>query len=273
MGEGGGTQGTFSTRAAARILAVPPERIRHWVKRRLVSPSATRGRRLRFAFKDLLVMRLAKELLAAGRHLEPARRTFERVRSLVGLARPVSSLKLENRDGRIVVRDGRACFEAESGQLLLDFERRTCPGKVEQRFGAARARARFEEARRLAEEDPLKALTIYSGRADLEPANFDAHLRLAALFEREGDLSAALRHLLGAAAVIPANAEVHLKLGLLYRRRGETEDAIRSLGRSLECDPVLVEAHRNLAEIYEELGRKRDAVRHFGAIHRLLKGE
>ncbi|MGA2412232.1 MAG: MerR family transcriptional regulator, partial [Candidatus Binataceae bacterium] len=51
---------TFSTRAAARILAVPAYRIRYWVRQQLVSPVALRGRRYRFAFNDLLMMRLAK---------------------------------------------------------------------------------------------------------------------------------------------------------------------------------------------------------------------
>jgi hypothetical protein len=50
-GEGGGLPRaqTFSTRAAARILAVSPDRIRYWVKRQLVNPTAQRGRRYRFA--------------------------------------------------------------------------------------------------------------------------------------------------------------------------------------------------------------------------------
>ncbi len=53
---------TFSTRAAARILAISPDRIRYWVKRSLVRPLKG-GRQMRFGFDDLLVMRLAKELL------------------------------------------------------------------------------------------------------------------------------------------------------------------------------------------------------------------
>ena len=272
MGEGGGANGTFSTRAAARILAVPPQRIRYWVKRRFISPSATRGRRYRFVFKDLLVMRLAKELLPSRRHLEPVQRAVERVRAMVGPARPVSSLKLENLDGRIVVRDGPVCFEAETGQLILDFERRALRGKVDERFGPARARERFDEARRLAEEDPLRALSIYSKLATHEPASFETHMHLAALLEEQGELGDALRHLLGAAASAPANAEVYLKLGLLYRKLGAAEHAIRSLLQALECDPALVAAHRNLADLYEQAGRQNEALRHLSAVHRLLKG-
>ena len=269
---GGGGE-TFSTRTAARILAVTPERIRYWVKRNLIRPLNSGGRKYRFAFNDLLEMRLAKELLGTRQHIEPVQRCLDRVREFVAPDRSVTSLKLVNDDGRIVVRDGPSLIEVETGQLLLNFEGTPQPGKVEDRFGPARVRERFEEARRVADEDPLRALTIYGDLVGREPGNYEAHMRLAMLLEREGDLGNALRHLLGAAAIVPANSEVHLRLGLLYRRKEEHQHALRSFLRALECDPANVEAHRNAAEMYDALGRKRDSQRHLSAIHRLIKGE
>jgi DNA-binding transcriptional MerR regulator len=262
----------FSTRAAARILAIPPDRIRYWVKRSLVRPFV-RGRQLRFGFDDLLVMRLAKELLPTRRHLEPMRRCLERVRRMFGPARPVTSLRMINCDGRIVVRDGAVAVEALSGQLLLSFDPPPAPGKIEERFGPARVRERFDEARRLAENDPLRALMLYSELLGREPRNFEAHMDLAGLFEREGDLPGALRALLGAAAIAPANAEVHTRLGLLYRRRGEANNALQSFLRAADCDPLSLAAHRNLAELYEAIGRKREALRHLSTVHRLTRSE
>lgn len=273
MGEAVVRSETFSTRAAARILAVSPDRIRYWVRRRVVCPSASNGRNFRFAFNDLLVMRLTKELLAARRHLESIQRCFSRVREFIDPSRPVTSLKLVNDEGHIVIREGGMLIEAETGQLLLDFRAERPTGKVEESFGPARVRERFEEARRIAEEDPLKALTIYSELVGREPENFEAHVRLATLLEREGDLQGALRHLLGAAAIMPASADVHLKLGLLYRRKDEAQHALKSFLRAIDCDPTNVEAHRNVAELFEAQGRKRDAQRHLSAIHRLIKGD
>ena len=97
---GGGE--TFSTRTAARILAVTPERIRYWVKRNLIRPLNSGGRKYRFAFNDLLEMRLAKELLGTRQHIEPVQRCLDRVREFVAPDRSVTSLKLVNDDGRIV---------------------------------------------------------------------------------------------------------------------------------------------------------------------------
>jgi len=271
-GEGGLQRAqTFSTRAAARILAVSPDRIRYWVRRKLVNPTSQRGRRYRFAFNDLLIMRMAKELLPTRRHLEPFRRVFERAVSYCGARRPITSLRLRNDDGRIVVRDRAVAFEAESGQLLLFAEASRPAGRVEDGFGPARVRARFEEARRLAESDPARALMLYSDLIGREPRNFELHLQMAAVLENEGNLSGAMRHLLGAALLMPGNAEVHVRLGVIYRKRGELNLALQSFLRATECDPLAVEAHRNLADLYDRLGRKREALRHLSTLHRLSR--
>jgi tetratricopeptide (TPR) repeat protein len=262
---------TYSTRAAARILAVSPDRIRYWVRQRLIRPAAKRGRRYRFVFHDLLLMRMAKELLPGRRHLQSLQRCVERVRAFIEPSRPLTSLKLETHDGLVFVRQGNIIFEAESGQLCLHFGRTRPTAKVEERFGPARVRERFEEARRIAENDPFRALTLYSDLLGREPRNFELHMRMATLLEREGDLAGALRHLLGAAVLVPANAEVHQRLGLLYRKRNENENALQSFLRAIECNPVLVEAHRNLAELYEKLGHKREAMRHLSTLHRLSR--
>ncbi len=271
-GSGDARTQTYSTRAAARIVAIPPHRIRYWVKHRLLHPSAQTGRRHRFAFRDLLLMRLAKELIPTRRHLEPVQRCLARLHALLDPSRPLTALRLINDDGRIVARDGAVSFEAESGQMRFEFAPPE-PGRIEERFGPARVHERFEEAKRIADEDPLKALQLYADVLGREPGNFDAHVQVAALLEEKGDLGGALRHLLGAAAILPTSAEAHLKLGLLHRRREEYEAAIRSLLRALECDPASIESHRNLAEIYERLGRPREALRHMSAAHRLSRGE
>jgi len=192
---------------------------------------------------------------------------------MFGTSRPVTSLRMTNRDGRIVVRNGALTVEALSGQLLLNFDAPQAPGKIEERFGPARVRERFDEARRLADSDPLRALMLYSELLGREPRNFEVHMDLASLLEREGDLPGALRALLGAAAIVPTSAEVHVRLGLLYRRRGEANNALQSFLRAADCDPLSLAAHRNLVELYEAMGRKREALRHLSTVHRLTRSE
>src|SRR5579864_6018193 len=111
----------FSTRMAARILAISPERIRYWVKRKLVKPAVVRGRHYQFTFEDLLMMRLAKELLPNRRRLDAVQRCFARVGRMIDAQRPVTAIKLYERDGMILVRDGPVTIEADTGQMLLDY--------------------------------------------------------------------------------------------------------------------------------------------------------
>ncbi|MFZ0889376.1 MAG: MerR family transcriptional regulator [Candidatus Binataceae bacterium] len=274
MAEGGGKAQTFSTRAAARILAVSPDRIRYWVRRRLINPAVTDGRQYRFAFNDLLVMRLAKELLPSRRHLEPIQRCFERVRALLGPGRQVTSLKLSDQAGTIVVRERRFSFEAESGQLLLDFD--ALPrlgGTVSGGLAAKRAREMVEEIERVAGDDSGLMYEMFGNLLQCEPRTLRAHLERAAMMEAQGELTSALKHLLSAATIDPANAEVYIRLGRLHRRRGETDNAIKSFLHAVKCDSASLNAHRNLAELFEKMGRKREALRHLSAVHRLTRGD
>jgi DNA-binding transcriptional MerR regulator len=275
IAEGGASVESFSTRAAARILAVPPDRIRYWVKHDLIRPSETRGREFRFAFRDLLVMRLAKELLPGRRHLEPVRRSLERVRGLVGPSRSVTSLRMLNDEGRIVVRERRCCFDAESGQLLLGFGVSTRP----ESGGALSLHSVRRMIREIEEELEEEEQAIDSATHDLFPASrrhgggdgCAHHLKAADEAERKGNLAGTLRNLLAAAALDHTNAQVHIRLGLLYRKRGDLEAAVRSFLRAIEHDADAVEPHRNLAELYERLGRKREALRHLSTLHRLIR--
>jgi DNA-binding transcriptional MerR regulator len=83
----------FSTRMAARILAISPERIRYWVKRKLVKPAAVRGGHYQFTFEDLLMMRLAKELLPTKRRLDAVQQCFERVSRMIDARRPLTAAR------------------------------------------------------------------------------------------------------------------------------------------------------------------------------------
>lgn len=270
MRQSGARLQTFSTRSAARILAVSPERIRYWVRQRLVKPARTQGRRYEFAFNDLLMMRLAKELLPTRRHLQPVRRCFERLGKVLDPDRPVTSLKLYEEDGRILVRDGRIRFEADSGQMILDFDLERFAREVG-RSAANGRRLTLEDTAALAQAEPVRAIKLYRELLAREPRNSVAHIELATMLERQRDTRGAIRHLLTAATIEPDNAELHYRLGLLYLQRDRAEDALKRFLRVVEIDPKSIDAHRQVAEIYESLGRKREAVRHLSAVHRLTR--
>jgi tetratricopeptide (TPR) repeat protein len=260
----------FSTRMAARILAISPERIRYWVKHKLVKPAAVRGRHYQFTFEDLLMMRLAKELLPGRRRLEAVQRCFQQVGRMLDAHRPVTAVKLYEEDGRILVRDGPVTFEADTGQMLLEFATMVGGLTIKQADSPARLRRLMEAAREMEESNPPRAVRLYREYLEYRPRDPAAHRRLSALFERSGDPAGAARHLDAAAVLEPHDAELHFDLGVLYRKLQNFERAAASFARALECEPDLIEAHLHLAQIYEQQGRKRDAMRHLSAAHRLI---
>lgn len=255
---------------AARILAISPERIRYWVKRKLVRPGAVRGRHYQFTFEDLLMMRLAKELLPNRRRLESVARCFQRVGQMLDAHRPVTAVKLYEEDGRILVRDGAVIFEADTGQMLLDYTVAPAGLTIKQADAPVRLRRLLDAAAGLEESNPVRAVQMYREYLEHHPRDGAVHHRLSALFERIGDTSSAARHLDAAAVLEPRNAELHFDLGVLYRKLQNMERAAASFSRAVECEPDLIEGHLHLAQIYEEQGRKREAMRHLSAAHRLI---
>jgi tetratricopeptide (TPR) repeat protein len=259
----------FSTRMAARILAISPERIRYWVKRKLVKPAAVRGRHYQFTFEDLLMMRLAKELLPNRRRLEAVARCFQRVGRMLD-ARPVTAVKLFEEDGHILVRDGAVTFEAETGQMRFDFHGGPASQMIKQAEAPVRLRRLVDAASGLEEANPPRAAQLYREYLQYRPSDVAVHRRLSAMFERIGDAGSALRHLDAAVVLEPNNAEFHFDLGVLCRKIQNLERAAASFSRALECEPDLLEAHLHLAQIYEQQGSKREAMRHLSAAHRLI---
>ncbi len=266
-------QQNFSTRMAARILAISPERIRYWVRHKLVKPAAVRGRHYQFTFEDLLMLRLAKELLPNRRRLDAVQRCFERVGRITDTQRPVTALKLYQEDGRILVRDGVVIFEAETGQMMLDFGIAPSGETIKQADSPVRLRRLLDAARELEESNPTRALKLYRDYLEHRPRDGAVHRRVSALLERLGDVAGAVRHLDAAALIEPDSAELHFDLGVLYRKLQNLDRAAASFARAVECEPDLIEAHLHLAQIYEQQGRQREAMRHLSAAHRLINQE
>ena len=264
----------FSTRMAARILAISPERIRYWVKHKLVKPATLSGRHYQFTFEDLLMMRLAKELLPTKRRLDAVQRCFERVGRMLDAQRPVTSVKLYEKDGRILVRDGLVIFEADTGQMMLDFGLPPLTGEtIKQADSRLRLSRLLDAARDLEDANPTRAVNLYREYLEHRPRESAVHRKLSALYERAGDTTSAMRHLDAAAVLEPGNAEFHFDLGVLYRKLHNLDSAAVAFTRALECEPDLIEAHLHLAQIYEQQGQKRDAMRHLSAAHRLINAE
>lgn len=161
----------------------------------------------RLGFAEVSLLRTARTLLE-----DLPRVRVERALHLLSKRFPeraLSSLRLGTSGRRVVVRDGAATWDAETGQALLPFEVAGAPApSAPIAFASADAAAAEEPALPLdadalvargaaleAEGRNREALDAYEAAALSDPGWSAPHLEAARLAETLGDKATAIRHL------------------------------------------------------------------------------
>jgi tetratricopeptide (TPR) repeat protein len=275
----------LSTVEVSRILGMREARVRDLVRAGLVRP-VRRGRGYAFSFQDLVVLRAAQELLA--RHVPAARVR----RALAGLAAKLpegaslSGLRIFADGREVAVRDGSTAWQPATGQVVLDFAVDELARRVEGlgRTSEAKAggpsaatdgesaRAAFESALDLEDEDPEAARDAYRRALALDPDLVDAYVNLGRLAQEAGDAREAARLYHLALERSPEDPIVHFNLALALEDLRAPDRAVAHYQRALALDPDFADAHFNLAGLCEQLGREAEALRHYHAYKKLTDG-
>jgi tetratricopeptide (TPR) repeat protein len=258
----------------------------------------TRGRRneWRFTFQDLALLRTAHALQLQSIPARRVLRSLSRLKATLPAELPLTGLRITAVGGDVAVRDRSGRLQAESGQLLMDFEMAPVAGTVailERGAGAAHvqddqrpdagdaagtqgesfldAQALYEHALALEPSDPAAAESAYLQALAVAPDLEDAYLNLGAMLDatrRYADLlrlcDAALQH-------CPASALLHFNRAVALDHLERLDEAAASYERSLEIDPSLADAHFNLARLHQQAGDERGALRHYSAYRRLQR--
>jgi len=195
----------FGVREVEKLLRLPRSTIRVLVEAGFVTPSRGPRNSLRFSFQDLIVLRTAQALAAAR---VPARRITKSLKELrrhLPDAMPLSGLSIDAVGDRVVVKEGAARWQADSGQYLLMFEGDPAAGdlKVIER----------EKPRELPENDPV---ALYNLGVQLE--------QMGRKLEALEAYQAALRE-------DPRMADCCYNLGLLCEELKRPRDAIRYMSQ------------------------------------------
>ncbi|HEY2927842.1 MerR family transcriptional regulator, partial [Piscinibacter sp.] len=95
-----------------------------------VTPSRGKRREYRFSFQDVVLLRTAYSLQAA--QIPPRRilRSLKRLKATLPSELPLTGLRIAAVGNDIAVREGGMQWDAESGQLLIDFEVKPVQGSV-----------------------------------------------------------------------------------------------------------------------------------------------
>ena len=271
----------FSVAQLARILDVPPNEIRRWVRGGLLRPARGEGRSACFDFTDVAASRVVAALTHAGVTTRRIKRSLRQIGEWLPDAGEVLPLLEAAEAGggvRVRLRSGEAA--EPSGQLLLDFAAeadRALP--AEQRIVELHPAARED-----ALPDPDGAEAWFDAGVHAEEAG--AHEQAADAYEQaidRGAASAEVHYNLGNAlyalgrAADAASSYLHAverepdyvaawnNLGNALIDTGSAVDAVDAYRRALALDPHYADAHSNLAEACAQLGRTEEARRHWQA--------
>lgn len=89
---------SFSAGEAARITGVPYRNIDHWARTKFIVPSISEakgtGTERKYAFDDLVALRVARELREGGVSTQALRRVVEFLRRKKGLQNPLAESRL-----------------------------------------------------------------------------------------------------------------------------------------------------------------------------------
>jgi tetratricopeptide (TPR) repeat protein len=247
----------YSIRDAARLFRVPDSRLRYWIQTGFVRPSLRQGGRFYYSFSDLVGLKAAVELLAAGVPLVRVRKALAALKGALPAGVAASSRLRVASDGEtlVVVSDGTA-WEPQSGQLVMSFAIASLGGQVAE----MRARA--------AEEEPEEGAPEVVEGGPTEPVRTSAYQSFldGCRAEEAGDLDLAEICYRRALDAEPSLAAAHTNLGNLAFRRGDRPAARRAYERALDLDPDQPEARFNLANLLDEMGDTEMAVSELRAV-------
>ncbi len=272
----------YSYRDVARIFELQEARLRYWAQTGFVGPSQRRRGRSFYTFRDLIAVRVAKELLDGGMSLQRVRKNLDALRAVLPDAeQPLACGRVVSDGDRVVVVDeDGAPFSPESGQVLMDFAVSTLSTRVADvlELPVARGTAppvdEATESARAADHtlaataydafmqgcaaddngDRDRAEALYRRALDLDANLASAHTNLGNALYARGALVEARAHYDAALELEPEQPEARFNLGNLFEDLGETELAIAELRQVCSRCPSFADAHYNLGLMLAKVG-------------------
>lgn len=254
----------------------------------LVTPQHGPGRKLSFSFQDVVLLRTAHALKAASVPTSRIVRSLERLRADLPPEVPLSGLRITAIGSRVAVRQREAHWEAETGQLLIDFDvqvqgdtvavldhARRVPPADAATARPARApldwHAHFQRGQDLEGTDDAGAMEAYRLAIGEGSDCADAYLNLGAMLLERGDAAAALALFTQALVKCGPSANCFYNQALAFEDLDRLPDALHSYEMALREDPEMADAHYNIGRLHGRLGRAQLEIRHLGEYRRLQR--
>ncbi len=259
------------TSEVAELVGLSATRVRHYVRVGLVTPARGLANEYRFSFRDIVVLRTARELLDANVPVRKANRVLRKLKGDIDRHGSLTALRIVAEGDEVLVRDDSARWNPETGQGHLDFSVDRLAGNVapfvrDHLQGQLSERVRedmdsddwYNLALDLEDVSPDEAPDAYRKSLELNPNNVDALVNLGRLTQLGGGLVDAARLYRQALDLDPDHQLAMYNLGTVYDERDQLDEAMSWYLRAT----AVADAHYNLARLYELQGNELAAVRH-----------
>ena len=276
----------YSAEDVAKLIGVTVRQVRAYVRDGFLAPAVDDDGTARFSFQDVVLLRTAAGLTAAS--IAPARvkRALARLKQQLPEGRPLSGVAIAAEGNRIIVRDGGARWNPESGQVLFDFR---VAELAERADAMPELKPKVKEApptldpietaaadewyqigcRREDEGDADGAIAAYRRAIEADGGLAEAHVNLGRVLHERGDRDAALQSYGTALELRPADAVAAFNLGVALEDAERFDDAAAAYQRAIAADPGAADAHYNLSGVFERLGDRASALRHLRTYKKL----
>lgn len=273
---------TYSLRDLQAMLGMSKAVISGLIASGFVTPSRGKRREYRFSFQDVVLLRTAHGLQCAHIPARKILRSLRQLKATLPSELPLSGLRITAVGNEIAVRQGRTQWQADSGQLLMDFEVVAAGSTVAFLAKApvepaARAAANedagelFQRGVDLEARDPLAAEAAYRRAIVLAPDYVDAYLNLGVMLCDAGRCKDAVALYGEALRHQPDHALLHFNLAVALEDLHRVTDALASYDRCMALAPEFADAHYNAARLHERLGHATKAIRHYSEYRRLQR--
>jgi tetratricopeptide (TPR) repeat protein len=234
----------YSSKDIRKLTGLPDSFLRAVARGGHIAP-ATDGDDARYSDADVVVLRIAAALRAAGVSVQRVLNSLADIRAQLPL--PTGRVLGANDGGHESARPS------------------TLPSLRADRV--SRAEEHFQAGLALEESDVAAARARYLAALKAHRHHIEARINLGRLLHLDGQLQEAERVY---RATRYSNALLSFNLALLLEDMNRHDDAVIAYRQALGLDPSLHDAHFNLSRLHERARRPREALHHLLAYRRHL---
>jgi tetratricopeptide (TPR) repeat protein len=273
----------YGSKEVANLLGISTARLARWVRNGWVEPTFSEEGEPRFSFRDVVLLRRAKQLL--DQRVQPSRvkAALDALRRRLPNDTPLSAVPIRLWGGRLVASDASGPWEPESGQSLFRFADegepvpragaiRSLPetsGPVEKTEDDLSADEWFELGADLESFAADQARDAYRRCLELDPEHGEARMALGRLALDRGRLDGAEAHFRIAHLLAPTDPVASFHLGLALEALEREEEARGFFEAAVRTDPRFEDAYVALARVQERLSDRKGALRTLSELRRL----